>query len=147
MLSCINKLLDKYAPFKKVTKKDLKRQSKPWITNGLLTSIKRKDKLFHLCVKTKNENIRLGIHTEYKKLRNKLNELIELSKKNYYGKYFTEHSNNIKKNWIGIKEIVNIKPKDNNAASCIEIGNQVITDNIDICNKFNNYFSTVADNI
>ena len=147
MLSCINKLLDKYAPLKKVTKQDLKRQSKPWITNGLLTSIKRKDKLFHLCVKTKNENIRLGIHTEYKKLRNKLNELIELSKKNYYGKYFTEHSNNIKKIWIGIKEIVNIKPKDNNAPSCIEIGNQVITDNIDICNKFNNYFSTVADNI
>ena len=38
----IMKVIDKNAPLKKLTKEELKRSRKPWITKGILTSIKKK---------------------------------------------------------------------------------------------------------
>ena len=45
VLNITNLLLDRYAPLKQVTKKDMKTQSKPWITKGILTSIRKKVKI------------------------------------------------------------------------------------------------------
>ena len=44
-LNITSSLLDRYAPLKQVTKKDMKTQSKPWITKGILTSIRKKVKI------------------------------------------------------------------------------------------------------
>ena len=41
-------LIDKYAPLKKLTKKQIKTMSKPWISHGILTSIKKRDQLLKL---------------------------------------------------------------------------------------------------
>ena len=53
----------------------------------------------------------------------------------------------LKKIWTGIKNIINIKGKDHNAPNCIEVNNEQVTENKDICNNFNEYFTTVADKI
>ena len=147
LLSYTDSLTDKYTPAKKLTKKELKQTNKPWITLGIRNSIKRKDKLFKKYISMKNSIMRDNLHTEYKTLKNRLNSLIYHSKKNYYTKYFNQYSSNIKKIWIGIKNIINIKTKDHNSPNCIEINNELITDNKEICNNFNNYFTTVADKI
>ena len=91
--------------------------------------------------------LRTAMHVEYKSLKNRITSLIYFSKKEHYKKYFNQYSNNIKKVWIGIKNIINIKTKDQSSPNCIEVGNELITDNKEICNNFNNYFSTVADKI
>ena len=145
-LSEINKILDKYMPLKKISNREFKRTYKPWITDGILNSINRKDKLYNKYVKTKNKTAKEELHKDYKMLRNQVNELIRLSKKNYYGKYFEKHTNNIKKIWQGIKTIVNIKSKNYNSPTSIEVGNKLVTNPIDICNNFNDYFSTIAEN-
>ena len=44
-LSKIDSLLDTYAPFKKLNKKELKCLTKPWITQGLQNSIKKKSNI------------------------------------------------------------------------------------------------------
>ena len=36
-----HKVLDKHMPLKKATKKELKLESKPWITQGILISIEK----------------------------------------------------------------------------------------------------------
>ena len=69
------------------------------------------------------------------------------SKKNYYQKYFTEHSNNVKKLWIGIKEIINVKYKSYDTPNCLDVDKESITDNTEICNKFNDHLPSIADNI
>ena len=38
-----NNLLEKYAPLKKLNKRERKFQQKPWITKGLQVSIKKKN--------------------------------------------------------------------------------------------------------
>ena len=145
-LGKINNILDSHAPMKKMTRKDIKQKYKPWITNGILKSIKRKDKLYHRYIKGKGD-ARLKIHTEYKTLKNKLNVIIKISKKIHYENFFAIHANNITKVWTGIKELINLKTKNVYSPNCIEDRNKMITSNIDICNSFNNYFSSIADNI
>ena len=147
LLSCTDNLMDKYVPLKKLNKREFKQTLKPWITPGIRNSIKRKDKLYRKYMNMKNATAKKNIHTEYKALKNRINSLIHFSKKNHYTKYFNQYSNNIKKVWIGIKGIINIKTKDQNSPNCIEVDNKLITDNTDICNNFNDYFSTVADKI
>ena len=94
LLTKINKLIDKYAPLRKITRSEFKQTRKPWITNGILTSIKNKDKLYHKYINTKDPLVRANIHAEYKTLKNQINVLIFYSKKDYYSKYFNQYSNN-----------------------------------------------------
>ena len=42
----LNKLTNKHAPFKKLSKRKCRQFAKPWITKGLLTSIRKKNKLY-----------------------------------------------------------------------------------------------------
>ena len=42
----INSVLDKYMPLKKMTKKEIKQQHKPWITIGIRKSIERREHLY-----------------------------------------------------------------------------------------------------
>ena len=77
-LDRINNLLDKYMPLKKLSKKEFKQQYKPWITNGILKSIERKNKIYKSYTKTKNNEARTQIYSEYKILRNTLTNLIKV---------------------------------------------------------------------
>ena len=140
-------LTDRYIPANKLTNKEFKQTVKPWVTLGIRNSIKRKDILFKKYINAKHLPTRDSIHTEYKALKNRINSLIYHSKRNYYTKYFNQYANNIKKIWTGIKNIINIKTKDHNAPNCIEVNDDVVTDNKQICDNFNQYFTTVADNI
>ena len=99
-------------PLRKLSNKEFKRMYKPWITNGIVNSISRKNKLYNKYTKTKDNAQKIIYFEEYTILRNTINELIRTSKKAYYESFFTEHNNNIKKVWQGIKEIVNIKSKN-----------------------------------
>ena len=141
----IESILDVYAPLKKVSNKDHKRKYKPWITNGIISSIKRRNKLFSTYVNCKNLNIKHELHISYKNLRNYIQILIKSSKENFYKTYFTENNKNLRKIWQGIKSIVNIKTKNYESPTCLIKENKSITDPTDISNEFNNYFSNVAD--
>ena len=85
---------------------------KPWISKGILISINRKNKLYNKYIKCKNNELKIGIFNEYKTLKNQINKLIRLGKKTHYANYFKENNNNLRKIWDGIKEIVNIKPRN-----------------------------------
>ena len=50
----INNLIEKHAPFKEQAKRKEKLRFKPWITNGILTSIKQRDKVYKEIIKAKN---------------------------------------------------------------------------------------------
>ena len=81
----VNKLINKHAPLK-IPSAHIKRNlSKPWITKGLRRSIK-----------VKNNLMMAGDRDAYKLYRNKLTNLIRLSKKLYFHNFFDDNINNIK---------------------------------------------------
>ena len=59
LLRISDQIIDKYYPLHKLTRKEFKQTRKPWITNGILKSIKRKDELFRKYMKCKPKSSKL----------------------------------------------------------------------------------------
>ena len=91
-----NKIVNKHAPIKTLSRRRIKQFSKPWITKGIRTSIKEKNRLYQIADQEK-----------YKYYRNKICSLIHLSKKHYYCAFFNNNLSNKKKTWQGINELLN----------------------------------------
>ena len=135
-----SKVIDDYIPLRKLTNKEFKRRFKPWISKGILISINRKNKLYSKYIKCKNNEIKILLFNDYKTLKNQINELIRLGKKNHYTNYFNENNNNLRKIWEGIKELVNIKPKNREPINCIVSNGKNVTDPKEISSVFNKYY-------
>ena len=112
-LSEIDSLLETLAPLKKLNKKELKFLTKPWITQGLQNSIKKKNYIYSKFVKPKNQMLKEFYHSNYKTYRNLLFTLLKRAKEKYFAKFFNENIKNIKKTWIGTKSLVLMKHKNN----------------------------------
>ena len=98
--------ISNHAPLRKLSKRELKLQSKPWIDKDILALIKQREKLFK---KMKNNPADISSKELYKKFRNRVVEAIRNKKKQYYYKFFHLNKDNGKKLWAGIKSIVNIE--------------------------------------
>ena len=73
---------------------------------------------------------------------NIVNRELKKSKKNYYANYFSEHVNNIKKTWDGIKKIINAKKT--NKTSQVNIGGKITDNDKQIATNFNHFFVNVG---
>ena len=77
----VEKMISNHAPLRKTRKRELKFQSKPWITSGLQKSIVIKNKLFGRFIKCTNSIITEKLHNDYKSYRNMISTLLKQSKK------------------------------------------------------------------
>ena len=127
----MNGLLDKHAPFKKVSKYQLKLKTKPWITAAIHKAVLVKKSLFKKYIKLKDPVKKIQTHDKYKHYRNLLSTVIKKGKKN--------HNAFCKNNMNNIKNICFTKH-----SSFIFI-NETVTDPKKIANIFNDYFSTIAE--
>ena len=121
---CISDVINKYVPLRKLSRKEIKSLSKPWVTPCIKTSIKVKEKFYKCFVETRN----IYFLTKYKSYRNKITQLLKVSKKSYYHNYFIANSKNVKKTWTGIKELITLKPNGFSSPSKIVVDNNIITD-------------------
>ena len=138
--SVINTTIDKHAPLKRLSKKEAKFQSKPWISQGIRKSIKTKNKLFNRYIRNKSQ----ANHSRYKIYRNKLKHILNISKKLYYNEYFSYHVNNVKATWRGIKQLISLKGGKLSFPSRLIVGDDTLTDAKSIANEFNKYFSSIG---
>ena len=146
-MSKMNELLDTHLPLRKVSKREFKQKFKPWVSNTILTKIRDKNKAFKKYLKAVIPSKKSDYFNKFKSLKNEITYLMRTGKKEYYKKYFSENKNNIQKVWKGIKEIINIKSKNYDHPSCLQDGDINITDPLAISNSFNDYFTSIADNI
>ena len=110
-----------------------------WITKGIRTSIKIKNKLYFS-----------GNDAKYKFYRNKICSLTRISKKQYFFEYFQANINNMKKTWIGINNLLNRKNKRNKlicALKDFKNNNEVSRDPTCIPNILNEHFATVGQKL
>ena len=94
-----------------MTKKELSLQRKPWITHGILNSMKIRDRIYKEYASEKDETKKRELFTLFKEYRNKIVALLRISKKKHFADYFKEHNSNIKKTWEGIKSLIDISKK------------------------------------
>ena len=79
----------------------------------------------------------------YKRYRNKIVDLLKITKEAYYKKYFQENKKNSRPLWSGINEIIysTIPP------SSISVESKTISDPQNIAENFNNFFTSIGKNI
>ena len=143
----INEILDKHMPWRKLNKKEIRLQTKPWITSGILNSIKRRDKLLRKSIEAKDAIRKEALRTEYKTLRNRITYTISMSKKNHFHQFFAENCDNIRKTWTGIKSVINIRTITKNQPTSMLIDKNLKTNPADIAEGFNAYFSSIAEKL
>jgi hypothetical protein len=116
---------------------------KPWITNALFKSIKRKNKLYKRFLSNPcNAN-----NLIYKSYKNKLTCLLKLAKSRYYEHKICEASSNIKQTWKFLNTIINKRKDKNSIHSKFLHNNNLISDPVEVSNRFCGYFTNIGKNI
>ena len=105
-LNKFSEILNKHAPLQKTSKKSKKQIMKPWITKGILKSIKTKNKLFHKCYTRK----RVELISFHKKYLNKLTSLKRVAKEQFYISQINSCKNDPAKLWKVVNEILDSQP-------------------------------------
>ena len=123
----LNKLLNKHAPLRPISKR-----------KGIRRSIKIKNSLYYS-----------GDSKTYKIYRNKILMLTRKSKKNFFHNYFEDNLNNIKKTWEEINNLLGRKRKAiKNITSLKRVGSDQISFNSsEIPDIMNEYFSSIGHNL
>ena len=121
-----------------------KHKKNPWITVGLIKSIKFRDKL-HLKSKTPGLNLEeyQSIKTNIKTYHRIIKQLIRKLKRKYLSNKFDEYKSNIKKTWILINDVMG-RAKKYNTSDVFIINRQEITDPTIIANTFNEFFVNIG---
>ena len=105
-----NILVDTHIPMKALTK--TQKNNKPWITKGIRKSISNRDKLLKSSHRAKTVQEKSKFFKQYKKVRNKIVELIRLSKENYFKNYFSKNVKSPKNIWKGCLLYTSPSPRD-----------------------------------
>lgn len=135
-------------PYKFVKFNKYKHKRTPWITLGIITSIKYRDKLYKSLKETENTSPAYHIHKSNLQNYNKiLKQNIRLAKKLYYMNCFNKYKNDIKMTWKTIKGILNKRNQVKEYPEYFTINQKELRDKKAIANEFNGYFINIGVNL
>ena len=144
ILNNLRIVTDRHAPVRKASRQKKKQLEKPWVSKAILSSIKRKHKLF----KTHFWSTDPRKQQEYKTYSNKLSKIIKAARKSDLAKQFELNRDNIKSTWKLIGSLID--RRKNNSQIPIKkflYNNRLYADKQSICNQLNNYFVSVGETL
>ena len=113
---------------------------KPYITNGIKVSIRRRNKLFKKYLNNPNDVNKAA----WKRLRNKISELIKRAEQLYYKKLLSGHNNSSKTLWNTFGKILNSKKIKHLKIASINTNGTIQTEPQAISETFNKFFSEIG---
>ena len=78
------------APFKKLTKKEIALQQRPWITPDIIAAINERNKLYKEFLEETDPDSNIDKHNIYKTKRNLLTSRLRKATKYYYNDFFKQ---------------------------------------------------------
>jgi len=139
-LNDLSSLIDKHVPLERISRRQQKLSQKPWLTSGILKSIKHKRQLYYKCfVKGDAEKRRF-----YKIYSNNLTHVKELSKRMYYKEKMSSIKGNVKETWKLIGNIIKFKSKKSIVPNKIVNNDIEFNSNKDIAREFNHFFRDIG---
>jgi hypothetical protein len=144
----VNDILNVMAPFRRLTKKELSTQLKPWINHDILQAMKVRDNLLKDYIKETDLQGRTEAHVKYKKQRNEVVGMMKRSKRLYYSNYFLQNKHNTRKTWDGITSILKQNRKSKSRpALVVDKNGRVAKEPISIASAFNSHFSLIGKSL
>lgn len=138
----LKKHLNELAPIKTKTLSPQKLKRDPWMTKGLLTSIKTKNKLFKKSKGKPNESLAKKSYVKYNKV---LNKVKRKAKTSYINSILKDNFNNVKKTWQLVNSLLG-KTNDKTSITMLRIHDQQVTNPNEISEQFTKYFANVGKN-
>ena len=139
--------LNKFLPTRVIKYDKYKHRKSPWITPGIIRSIRYRDKLYkqlHSMNDPANfQSAKINLNT-YNRI---LKQSIRRAKQIYFQKRFTKYQHDIKKTWSTIKEIINNSSSQPSLPDYFQEDGTRISNCNDIANRFNNYFVNIGPNL
>ena len=108
-LKTFDSIIDKHLPLRKLTIQEKKLSQKPWITTGILNSIKNRNRKYRKYQRAKDVTRKHDLHNEFKTYQNKLDKVLKSSKSIHYQKFFEANKTKLHKTREGIREVINVK--------------------------------------
>lgn len=149
----VNELVNNCSFTKKVSFSSKNIPIKPWITKGIVLSIRYKEKLFHK-MKTVNhyrQSLGLppdqGLINQFNNFRNLLNKIIKSAKNNYFAQQFHIFTHNPTKTWRLINELGDRPTKKRTPPANIEVEGEKIDNPQDVTAHFNKFFNTIGSSL
>ncbi|XP_065582319.1 uncharacterized protein LOC136041561 [Artemia franciscana] len=112
----------------------------PWITEGILISIKNKNIKFKSYLKILSD----ASFEEYIAYRNNLNSIVRYAKRTYYKDKFIQYKSDMKKIWQLINERTRPSHKSKSSVDCLEVDGRKVKDRKEILIILGEYFSSVG---
>ncbi|KOB74213.1 putative tick transposon [Operophtera brumata] len=134
LINMLQKIIRENSTNKKISNK--KQPLKPWITVGVVRSIRTKNKLYKKVKISGDEDLK----QKYLKYRNTCNKLIKFLKKQYYKNKLTKSLGNSKETWKIIKEVCNNNQSKTTHTELLTLGPSFV----ESLNHVNNYFTTIG---
>lgn len=124
------------------------RKIKPWITHGLVVSVRHKERIYK---ETKKKPLDIKLKNHFREYKNKLASLIKSTKEKYYKDKLDDSENDSKRVWTIINEILENKNKTKNNTIKSIIQNKKLINCIEEpkkgANAFNHFFANVGKNL
>ena len=115
---------------------------KPWITQVILKSIRRKDKLYRKYRSSQTESNKLAL-VNYK---NSLTALLRAAKKRYFSDLLDEHKNNSKQTWKVLNDLLG-RNRKHQLPDSFDINGSPTSDAQKIADGFNSFFTNIGPNL
>ncbi|KAK2717057.1 hypothetical protein QYM36_007262 [Artemia franciscana] len=132
------KAFDRACPAK-TSKSRRQEPRKPWISKGIVRSIKMKNQLYKIRIENPSEDNK----EKFRLYKNNLTKVIRAAKTSHYTKLFAEASGSPKKSWEIIHGIIG-KKKMSKFPEFINHGPELVSDRPGIANVFNKHFANVG---
>ena len=143
--NCLSNAVNEYLPTTLVKFKKHKHSLNPWMTQGIVRSIKVRDNMYHklksLDPHTDSYNATKINLTTFNRI---LKRTIRHAKFTYYNDLLIKYRTDSKKTWDVINSLTNITKNKNSLKSFFIINGSKVTNSEIIANNFNEFFSTIG---
>ena len=143
----ITEIKNKHLPYKTVKVHKHKHKLCPWISKGIIQSIKFRDNLYKRLKYTEVGSAEYcTLKTNLQSYNRILKKSIRTAKSMYYHNKFNQYKHDIKKTWNTINTILSRKTSKHKYPSTFNLGNDILTEKADIANQFNSFFTSIGPN-
>lgn len=141
-LSTFEILYNKNCPLQKCCQNEIKKRC-PWITKGLRKACKKKNELYHVFIKKRTDDA----EKKYKTYKNKLVNILRISRKEYYKNMLDSNKHNMRKIWNIINSATKNDHKPRTYPEYFNINNKENCNMKDAAEGFNKFFVDIGPNL
>ena len=122
----------------KAQKKRIKHN--PWMSNSILISRKKKERLFRIKLKKPSQENRL----KFKEFNQIYTKTVRAARKKYYEEKFEMFSKDCRKTWENINDILGRKKGKMDIPKVFNSNGNILSGNFEIAEGFNDFFSNIG---